>query len=132
VRFSCFGELAKLFAEEKVTDVIVTVPPFYTQAKRDAVMDAIKIVGLRTLALINNGTAVAINYAMTSTFLEPGVHMIYNALDSSRQKVLAKMGLGVVLSPRWMGWGMLVHVGHNSWAADTCVRCLHPGTVARC
>ncbi|KAH9943772.1 Hsp70 protein-domain-containing protein [Amylocystis lapponica] len=47
--------------------------------KRDAVVDAIEIAGLRTLALINDGTAVAVNYAMTRTFPTPEYHVIYDA-----------------------------------------------------
>ena len=49
----------------------MTVPPFYTQAESNAVVDAIEIAGLRTLALLNDGTTVAISCAMTGTFLEP-------------------------------------------------------------
>ena len=52
-------------AGERVDDVIVTVPPYYTQFEHDTVVDAIEISGLSTLALVNDGTAVAVNYAMT-------------------------------------------------------------------
>ena len=79
MQFSYVKELAESVAGEKVTDVVITVPPFYTQAERDAVVDAVEIAGLRTLALINDGTAVAINYAMTRTFPEPEIHIIYDA-----------------------------------------------------
>ncbi|KAF8868145.1 heat shock protein 70 family, partial [Infundibulicybe gibba] len=67
MQFAYVKPLAESLAEEKVQDVIVTVPPFYSQFERDAVADAIEISGLRTLALINDGTAVAVNYAMTRT-----------------------------------------------------------------
>jgi len=46
VQFSYVKDLAEWAAGEKVTDVVVTVPPFYTQAERDAVVDAIDIAGL--------------------------------------------------------------------------------------
>ena len=74
----------------KRSDVVVTVPPFYTQAERDAVVDAIEIAGLRTLALINDGTAVAVNYAMTRTFPEPEIHIIYDAGASAIRTTLAE------------------------------------------
>jgi hypoxia up-regulated 1 len=90
MQFSYVKELAESFAGEKVTDVIVTVPPFYTQAERDAVVDAIEIAGLRTLALINDGTAVAINYAMTRTFPEPEIHIIYDAGASAIRTTLVE------------------------------------------
>lgn len=75
--------LAESLAEEKVRDVVVTVPPFYSQYERDAIVDAIEIAGLRTLALISDGTAVAVNFAMTRTFATPEYHMIYDAGASS-------------------------------------------------
>lgn len=90
MQFSYVKELAESVAGEKVTDVVVTVPPFYTQAERDAVVDAIEIAGLRTLALINDGTAVAINYAMTRTFPEPEIHIVYDAGASSIRTTLVE------------------------------------------
>ena len=90
MQFSYVKELAESVAGERVTDVIVTVPPFYTQAERDAVVDAIEIAGLRTLALINDGTAVAINYAMTRTFPEPELHIIYDAGASAIRTTLVE------------------------------------------
>ena len=90
MQFSYVKELAESVAGEKVTDVAVTVPPFYTQAERDAVVDAIEIAGLRTLALVNDGTAVAINYAMTRNFLEPEIHIIYDAGASAVRTTLVE------------------------------------------
>ncbi|KAF9562890.1 actin-like ATPase domain-containing protein [Agrocybe pediades] len=79
MQFAYIKHLAELVANEKVVDVIVTVPPYYSQFERDAVADAIEVAGLRTLALINDGTAVAVNYAMTRTFATPEYHIIYDA-----------------------------------------------------
>ena len=83
MQFAYVRELAESTAGEKVSDVIVTVPPYYTQFERDAVVDAIEISGLRTLALINDGTAVAVNYAMTRSFPTSEYHVIYDAGASS-------------------------------------------------
>jgi hypoxia up-regulated 1 len=42
--------------------------PFsFSQFERDSVEDAIETRGLKTLALVNDGMAVAVNYAMTRT-----------------------------------------------------------------
>ncbi|KAL4257706.1 Heat Shock Protein 70 (HSP70) [Pleurotus pulmonarius] len=79
MQFAYIKHLAEAVAGEKVYDVIVTVPPFYSQFERDAVADAIEIAGLRTLALVNDGTAVAVNYAMTRTFTAPETHIIFDA-----------------------------------------------------
>lgn len=83
-------DLAESSIGEKVSDVILTVPPFYTQHERDAVIDAVEIVGMKTLALINDGSAIAVNYAMTRTFTdEPEHHIIYDAGASSIRATIA-------------------------------------------
>jgi hypoxia up-regulated 1 len=79
MQFSYVRQLAESLGGEKVRDVVVTVPPYYSQHERDAVVDAIEIAGLRTLALMNDGAAVAVNFAMTRTFTTPEYHMIYDA-----------------------------------------------------
>lgn len=89
MQFAYIKHLAELVANEKVTDVIVTVPAYYTQFERDAVADAIEISGLRTLALINDGTAVAVNYAMTRNFPTPEYHIIYDAGASGIRATVA-------------------------------------------
>ena len=72
-------DLAEAAAGERVHDVVLTVPPYYTQFERDAVVDAIEIAGLRTLALVNDGAAVAVNYAMTRAFPAPEFHVVFDA-----------------------------------------------------
>ncbi|PPQ80345.1 hypothetical protein CVT25_003628 [Psilocybe cyanescens] len=89
MEFAYIKHLAELVANEKVTDVIVTVPPYFSQFERDAIADAIEISGLRTLALINDGTAVAVNYAMTRTFPTPEYHIIYDAGASGIRATIA-------------------------------------------
>ena len=53
-------------------------------------MDAIDIAGLHTLALVNDGTALAINYAMNRTFPEPEIQMIYDAGASAVRTTLVE------------------------------------------
>ena len=89
MQFAYIKHLAEQVANEKVTDVVVAVPPYFSQFERDAVADAIEISGLRTLALINDGTAVAVNYAMTRTFATPEYHIIYDAGASGIRATLA-------------------------------------------
>jgi hypoxia up-regulated 1 len=83
VQFAYVCDLAESFAGERVHDAIVTVPPFFSQYHRDAVADAIEIAGLRTLALINDGAAAAVNYVMTCSFPKPETHIIFDAGASS-------------------------------------------------
>lgn len=65
---------------DRVRDVVLTVPPFYTQHERQALEDAVEIAGLKLLAMIHDGTAVAVNYALTRAFgEEKEYHIIYDA-----------------------------------------------------
>ncbi|KAI0063322.1 actin-like ATPase domain-containing protein [Artomyces pyxidatus] len=75
--------LAEDVAQEPVRDVVITVPPYYSQFERDAVADAVEIAGMRLITLINDGTAVAVNYAMTRTFPEPERHIVFDVGASS-------------------------------------------------
>ncbi|KAM4651425.1 hypoxia up-regulated protein 1 isoform 2-T2 [Discoglossus pictus] len=56
--------LADEFAEQPVKDVVITVPVFFNQAERRAVLQAAKLAGLKVLQLINDNTAVALNYGV--------------------------------------------------------------------
>ncbi|KAH7339157.1 actin-like ATPase domain-containing protein [Rhizoctonia solani] len=72
-------ELASGVAGENVRDVLVTVPGYFTQFQRQAVIDATEIAGLKLVTLVNDGTAIAVNYAMTRQFPTREVHMIYDS-----------------------------------------------------
>ncbi len=45
-------------------DVVLTVPPYFTQKQRAAVLDAGRIAGLNVLRLLNENTASALSYGM--------------------------------------------------------------------
>ncbi|KAL5498189.1 LHS1 [Sanghuangporus vaninii] len=83
MQFSYIKELAETVggadSREAVRDVIVAVPSYYTQFERDAVVDALEIAGLRLAALVNDGTAVALNFAMSRTFESKEWHVVYDA-----------------------------------------------------
>ncbi|XP_026103261.1 hypoxia up-regulated protein 1-like [Carassius auratus] len=56
--------LAQDFAEQPVKDAVITVPVYFNQAERRAVLQAASIAGLKVLQLINDNTAVALNYGV--------------------------------------------------------------------
>ncbi|PVU93078.1 hypothetical protein BB561_003480 [Smittium simulii] len=59
-----------------VKDAVITIPSHFGQYERQAIKDAIEIAGINCLGLLNDGSAVALNYAMGRAFLaEPEVHM---------------------------------------------------------
>ncbi|XP_038635125.1 hypoxia up-regulated protein 1 isoform X1 [Scyliorhinus canicula] len=56
--------LAQEFAEQPIKDLVITVPAYFNQAERRAVLHAAQMVGLKVLQLINDNTAVALNYGV--------------------------------------------------------------------
>lgn len=50
-------EMADEVAGESVRDVVVTVPGWFGQSERQAVLDATELAGLRCIGLVNDGTA---------------------------------------------------------------------------
>jgi hypothetical protein len=50
---------AAIFAEQEITGVVITVPPYFNQAQRKALLLVGKIAKIRILQLINTNTAVA-------------------------------------------------------------------------
>ncbi|XP_078055237.1 hypoxia up-regulated protein 1 isoform X2 [Mustelus asterias] len=56
--------LAQDFAEQPIKDLVITVPAYFNQAERRAVIHAAQMVGLKVLQLINDNTAVALNYGV--------------------------------------------------------------------
>ncbi|TRY90576.1 hypothetical protein DNTS_018356 [Danionella cerebrum] len=56
--------LAQDFAEQPIKDAVITVPAYFNQAERRAVLQAAQIAGVKVLQLINDNTAVALNYGV--------------------------------------------------------------------
>lgn len=50
--------------EQPIKDAVITVPAFFNQAERRAVLHAAQLAGLKVLQLINDNTAVALNYGV--------------------------------------------------------------------
>ncbi|WWD16084.1 hypothetical protein CI109_100509 [Kwoniella shandongensis] len=91
-QISYFRQLAESLSgtssPEPINQVIVTVPAWWDHYQRKAYRDALELQGLSCLAMIGEGTGVALNYAMTRTFptfdLETGegekeYHIIYDS-----------------------------------------------------
>ncbi|XP_036687264.1 heat shock protein 105 kDa isoform X2 [Balaenoptera musculus] len=57
-------ETAENNLKKPVTDCVISVPSFFTDAERRSVLDAAQIVGLNCLKLMNDMTAVALNYGI--------------------------------------------------------------------
>lgn len=56
----------------QVSDVVISVPPWFTDSQRRAMLDASEIAGLKVLRLINDNTAIALGWGITKTDLPEG------------------------------------------------------------
>lgn len=57
MQFSYAKEMAEEAAGEPVREVVITVPSWFGQSERKAMLDAIELAGLRSIGLVNDGTA---------------------------------------------------------------------------
>ncbi|CAG5099845.1 Similar to hyou1: Hypoxia up-regulated protein 1 (Danio rerio) [Cotesia congregata] len=57
-------EFAENSAGQKITETVITVPGYFNQAERKAMMQAADLAGIKVLQLINDYTAVALNYGI--------------------------------------------------------------------
>ena len=94
MQFANIKSQAEKMAGEKVKDVVLTVPPFWTEQERKSIINAAELAGLKVALLLNDGLAgtislkilskndlmvVAIDYATTRAFTEePKYHLIYD------------------------------------------------------
>lgn len=59
-------EIAEKYLNEKVTNVVITVPAYFNHTQRSATYDAARIAGLNVLKLLNEPTAAAIAYGFNN------------------------------------------------------------------
>ncbi|TIA89771.1 hypothetical protein E3P99_01912 [Wallemia hederae] len=92
MQFHYARQLAEMQSGETIKDVVLTLPPYFSVYERQAVLDAVNLAALQPLALINDGSAVAVNYAMTRQFdSTPSSYIIYDAGASSLSATLVEI-----------------------------------------
>lgn len=57
-------EYAESFALQQITETVITVPAFFSQAERRAMLKAAELAGIKVLQLINSNTAAALDYGI--------------------------------------------------------------------
>jgi hypoxia up-regulated 1 len=57
-------EYATDFAEQSIDAAVITVPPYFTQSERRALIRACELANIKLLHLMNDNTAVALNYGL--------------------------------------------------------------------
>ncbi|KAJ3388052.1 Hypoxia up-regulated protein 1 [Entophlyctis sp. JEL0112] len=81
---------AEIAGGESVSGAVITVPAYLTHYERQAIVDAAEIAGLKLLQLMNDGTAVALNFATSRTITEPQHHIFFDMGAGSTSVTLAR------------------------------------------
>uniref|UniRef100_A0AAV1V1S3 Uncharacterized protein n=1 Tax=Peronospora matthiolae TaxID=2874970 RepID=A0AAV1V1S3_9STRA len=92
-------QITNTFAEVPVKDYVLTVPTFFSQAQRQALLDAAEIAGVRVLSLVNDNTAAALQLAVHTSYdptAAPKRVLFYNLGSTALQVSIAAMSSQVV------------------------------------
>ena len=84
---------AESYLGEKVTDAVITVPAYFTDAQRQATKDAGQIAGLNVKRIINEPTAAALSYGIDKE--EDQKVMVYDLGGGTFDVSIIEMGDGV-------------------------------------
>ncbi|CAG9820162.1 unnamed protein product [Phaedon cochleariae] len=78
-------EFAENGAHQPIKECVLTVPGYFNQVERRALLQAAELAGLKVLQLINDYTAVAINYGIfrSKTFNETAQYVIFYDMGAS-------------------------------------------------
>ena len=84
---------AEAYLGEKVTEAVITVPAYFTDAQRQATKDAGQIAGLTVKRIINEPTAAALSYGIDKE--EDQKVMVYDLGGGTFDVSIIEMGDGV-------------------------------------
>ncbi|HZK38791.1 MAG TPA: molecular chaperone DnaK [Clostridia bacterium] len=84
---------AEAYLGEKVTEAVITVPAYFTDAQRQATKDAGRIAGLDVKRIINEPTAAALSYGIDKE--EDQKVMVYDLGGGTFDVSIIEMGDGV-------------------------------------
>lgn len=83
-------DITDAYGTPNVRDCVLTVPSFFTQHERKALLDAAKLANLNVLALIDENTAAALHFGIDRIDEEPKNVVFYNMGASSLQVSVVK------------------------------------------
>ncbi len=64
--------------DDSIAGAVITVPAFFSDVQRTSTMDAAKMAGINTLAIINEPTAAALAYGISKGSSEPKTVLVYD------------------------------------------------------
>lgn len=74
-----------------IVDIVITVPAWFGQAQRQALLDAAGLAGLNVLSLVNSHAAAALQYGIERNFANKSEHVLfYDVGSSSTQAALVR------------------------------------------
>jgi molecular chaperone DnaK len=86
---------AEAYLGEPVTDAVITVPAYFSDAQRQATKDAGKIAGLEVKRIINEPTAAALAYGVDKDDMGPQKILIFDLGGGTFDVSLLEIGDGV-------------------------------------
>jgi len=105
---------AESYLGEKVTDAVITVPAYFTDAQRQATKDAGKIAGLNVLRIINEPTAAALAYGVDKETAQKV--MVYDLGGGTFDVSILDINSGVI--------EVLATAGNNRLGGDDFDKCI--------
>ncbi len=85
---------AESYLGEKVTEAVITVPAYFSDAQRQATKDAGRIAGLEVKRIINEPTAAALSYGLDKTDKNHKI-MVYDLGGGTFDVSILEIGDGV-------------------------------------
>lgn len=67
----------------EIRDCVITVPSFFGQSQRQAIIDSARLAGLTVMSLINNHAAAALQHGYTRTFGNKSENVIFYDIGAS-------------------------------------------------
>jgi molecular chaperone DnaK len=105
---------AESYLGEEVTDAVITVPAYFTDAQRQATKDAGKIAGLNVQRIINEPTAAALAYGMDKETAQKV--MVYDLGGGTFDVSILDINSGVI--------EVLATAGNNRLGGDDFDKCI--------
>ena len=105
---------AEAYLGEPVTEAVITVPPYFTDAQRQATKDAGKIAGLDVKRIINEPTAAALAYGLDKETDQK--IMVYDLGGGTFDVSVLEIGDGVI--------EVLATAGNNRLGGDDFDQCI--------
>jgi molecular chaperone DnaK len=102
---------AEAYLGETVTDAVITVPAYFSDAERQATKEAGEIAGLNVLRIINEPTAAALAYGLDKADSEQTI-LVFDLGGGTFDVSLLEIGDGVVEVKATAGDN---HLGGDDW-----------------